>query len=67
MLGYDIFSELKIRKFWSRNPNSNIRGNLFLKLYGYLPQFKNSRYAKLSIDFFLKVFYQKKIYFFHTQ
>ena len=40
MLGYDIFSELKIRKFWSRNPNSNIRGNLFLKLYGFYPNLK---------------------------
>ena len=31
--GYDIFKEMKVRRFWARKPDSELRPNLFLKLY----------------------------------
>jgi len=52
LLGYDIFFENRIRKFWSRNPDSNFRSELLKKLYYYLPQFKNSRYFNISKYFY---------------
>ena len=33
LLGYDLFGETKIRKFWSKLPNSNLRPELLKKLY----------------------------------
>lgn len=50
--GYDIFFETKIRKFWSKSPNSKNRFLLFKKLYKYLPQFSNSRYFSMIKDFY---------------
>jgi asparagine synthase (glutamine-hydrolysing) len=35
--GYDIFKEAKIRRFWSRQPNSQRRPMLLRRLYPYLP------------------------------
>jgi asparagine synthase (glutamine-hydrolysing) len=52
LLGYDIFREVKIRRFWSRQPGSSWRQQLFKKLYAYLPQFSNPRFANLSIESF---------------
>ena len=52
--GYDLFFENRIRKFWSKFPNSKFRPNLLKKLYDYLPQFKNKRYFNLTKDFYLK-------------
>lgn len=34
--GYDIFKEGKIRSFWAKNPDSNIRPLLLKRLYPYL-------------------------------
>ena len=34
--GYDIFKEAKVRRFWSRNPNSQWRPLLLKRLYPYL-------------------------------
>ena len=34
--GYDLFKEAKIRRFWSRQPDSRMRPRLLEKLYGYL-------------------------------
>ena len=34
--GYDLFKEAKIRRFWSKQPNSKWRGSLLRRLYGYL-------------------------------
>ena len=42
LLGYDLFAEARVRRFWSRSPRSTRRPNLLKKLYNYLPQFKNS-------------------------
>jgi asparagine synthase (glutamine-hydrolysing) len=36
-LGYDLFKETQIRKFWARQPASNCRPRLFQRLYRYLP------------------------------
>jgi len=52
LLGYDIFRETTIRRFWSRQPGSKIRGNLIGRLYDYLPQYKNPRYLALLLDFY---------------
>jgi asparagine synthase (glutamine-hydrolysing) len=53
-LGYDIFFENRIRKYWSKEPNSKNIPNLFSKLYKYLPQFQNKRYLNLTLDFYKK-------------
>jgi asparagine synthase (glutamine-hydrolysing) len=52
--GYDIFREAKLRRFWSRQPRSAARPQLFRKLYAYLPQFQNPRHFQLLVDFFRK-------------
>lgn len=52
LLGYDLFRETLIRRFWARNPDSKMRGRLFQKLYAYLPQYKNRRYIQLLLDFY---------------
>lgn len=36
-LGYDLFKETAVRRFWSRAPNSTSRPKLFSRLYPYLP------------------------------
>ena len=40
LLGYFLFRETKIRRFWSHQVNSAWRGQLFRKLYDPLPQFR---------------------------
>jgi asparagine synthase (glutamine-hydrolysing) len=52
LLGYDIFREVKIRRFWSRQPGSHARPQLLKRLYAYLPQFKDPRFAGLAIESF---------------
>ena len=36
--GYNIFREMKIRRFWAQQPNSDIRPLLLRRLYPYLAQ-----------------------------
>lgn len=36
-LGYDLFKETAIRRFWARQPGSTARPRLFTRLYPYLP------------------------------
>jgi asparagine synthase (glutamine-hydrolysing) len=43
---------VKIRKFWKRQPNSKFRWQLFRRLYSYLPQFSDQRYAPVAIQSF---------------
>jgi asparagine synthase (glutamine-hydrolysing) len=50
--GYDIYRETKVRRFWSRSPESKARPQLFKRMYHYLPQFQNPRFFNLSVDFF---------------
>jgi asparagine synthase (glutamine-hydrolysing) len=45
--GYDLFKEAKIRRFWSRVPQSRWRAKLLTRLYGYL---KNSPVAAGGIS-----------------
>jgi asparagine synthase (glutamine-hydrolysing) len=52
LLGYDLFRETKIRRFWARDPTSRCRGQLMRRLYDYLPQYKNPRYFNLLLDFY---------------
>jgi asparagine synthase (glutamine-hydrolysing) len=52
LLGYDIFREVSVRRFCARVPDSNARPQLFKRLYAYLPQFNNPRYATLAIESF---------------
>ena len=52
LLGYDLFREAKIRRFWARNPGSRWRGQLLRRLYDYLPQYKSPRYFNLMLDFY---------------
>jgi len=52
LLGYDLFREVKIRRFWARQPQSAARPQLLKKLYAYLPQFSNPRFASMAIESF---------------
>jgi asparagine synthase (glutamine-hydrolysing) len=52
LLGYDLFRETAIRRFWSRHPDSKWRGSLFKRLYFYLPQYRNPRYLGFILDFY---------------
>ena len=36
LAGYDLFKEAKIRRFWARQPDSQLRPLLLGRLYGYL-------------------------------
>lgn len=52
LLGYDLFREAKVRRFWARQPDSRCRGHLMSRLYDYLPQYRSRRYANLLLDFY---------------
>jgi asparagine synthase (glutamine-hydrolysing) len=52
LFGYDLFREIMVRRFWGRRPESKWRGALFRRLYAYLPQYRNPRYAALLQDFY---------------
>ena len=47
--GYDLFKEAKVRRFWSRQPQSSVRPLLLKRLYPYLklPAGKDAEYLKL--------------------
>ena len=53
-LGYDIFKEVKIREFCSRQAVSRYRPMLFRKLYPYL--FTNQKTSRFQEAFFLRHF-----------
>ena len=65
LFGYDIFFENRVRKFWKRNPSSNIRPKLLKKLYGYLPQFRNSKYFEIVKDFYNTTLENNDIFYSH--
>ncbi|XOF33846.1 MAG: asparagine synthase (glutamine-hydrolyzing) [Candidatus Electrothrix sp. YB6] len=50
--GYNIFRENKIRRFWARQPASEMRADLLGTLYPYI--FKNQRIKKMLQAFFAK-------------
>ena len=46
--GYDIFKEMKIRRFWGRRPTSNWRPLLLRRLYPYMPGIQRQPAAYLK-------------------
>ncbi|HYD16669.1 MAG TPA: asparagine synthase (glutamine-hydrolyzing) [Candidatus Nanoarchaeia archaeon] len=46
--GYDIFKEAKLRRFWARQPKSQIRPLLLRRLYPYLPAIQRQPSAYLN-------------------
>ncbi len=53
LAGYDIFKEMKLRRFWARNPESTIRPLLFKRLYQDIGGFSTAP------DEYLKAFFRK--------
>jgi asparagine synthase (glutamine-hydrolysing) len=51
LAGYNIFKEMKIRRFWARNPDSEIRPALLKKLYPYISEL-DSRSSAFLFAFF---------------
>ncbi|MFZ4695465.1 MAG: asparagine synthase (glutamine-hydrolyzing), partial [Verrucomicrobiia bacterium] len=51
--GYDTFKEQKIREFWRRRPESQMRPLLLKRLFPYLSHYSNNRYYQL-----IRMFYQ---------
>ncbi len=49
--GYDIFKEAKIRRFWARQPESQIRPVLLKRLYPYMPDLQKQPPAYLASFF----------------
>lgn len=39
LAGYNIFKEMKVRRFWARDPGSEFRPMLLQRLYPYIPGF----------------------------
>jgi asparagine synthase (glutamine-hydrolysing) len=37
LLGYDLYAETRVRRFWARRPGSRLRAALLQRLYPYLP------------------------------
>ena len=54
LLGYDIFRENICLEFIKSKPDSKWRYKVFDNLYSYLPQFKDKRFRKLTIDTLLR-------------
>ena len=65
LLGYDLFRELRIRRFWGRQPSSRSRPLLFKRLYQYLPQFSDERYVNFAIDSYRPTLDVKSEYYSH--
>lgn len=51
--GYDLFKEAKVRRFWSRFPDSSWRGSILERLYPYL------KHSPTSGGVFTKSFFQQ--------
>jgi asparagine synthase (glutamine-hydrolysing) len=51
LAGYDIFKEAKIRRFWSRQPDSRLRPALLRRIYPDIADLSNSSLAYLSAFF----------------
>jgi asparagine synthase (glutamine-hydrolysing) len=51
LAGYDIFKEMKIRRFWAREPESEIRPLLLQKLYPDIPALNTGDGAFLTAFF----------------
>jgi asparagine synthase (glutamine-hydrolysing) len=49
--GYNIYKEAKIRRFWARNPDSEIRPLLLKRIYSYIPNLSTGGGAYLMAFF----------------
>ncbi len=65
LAGYNIFKENKIRHFWARNPQSDIRPLLLKKLYPYLPMMKDAKTTVLKMFFGYKLGETENPYYSH--
>lgn len=65
LAGYNIFKENKIRRFWARNPQSDIRPLLLKKLYPYLPMMKEAKTTVLKMFFGYKLSETDNPYYSH--
>ncbi len=52
--GYDIFKEAKLRRFWSRQPDSRVRPMLLKRLYPYMKNIQSQPPAYLRAFFGVK-------------
>ena len=46
LAGYNIFKENKVRRFWARDPDSQMRPLLLERLYPYIPGLSSGEYLK---------------------
>jgi asparagine synthase (glutamine-hydrolysing) len=44
LAGYNIFKEMKVRRFWARDPGSELRPQLLARLYPYIPDLAGNAY-----------------------
>jgi len=51
LAGYNIFKEAKIRRFWSKNPDSTLRPSLLKRLYPYITDLNSGSGAYLTAFF----------------
>ena len=51
LAGYNIFKETKVRRFWARNPDSQVRPLLLRRLYPYISGLSDSQGAYLTAFF----------------
>ena len=51
LAGYDIFKEMKIRRFWAKNPDSAFRPKLFRKIYADINSLERVNTAFLAAFF----------------
>lgn len=51
LAGYNIFKEMSIRRFWAREPASQIRPILLKKLYPYIPSIASANNTMLKLFF----------------
>jgi asparagine synthase (glutamine-hydrolysing) len=56
LAGYNIFKEDRIRRFWARQPESNLRPGLLKRLYPYIFDQSDSK-----SEVFLKAFFKKNL------
>jgi len=65
LAGYNIFKEMQIRRFWAKDPESNLRPLLLRRLYPYLSHLKNQNIKFLKIFFGYKLTETKSPYYSH--
>lgn len=65
LAGYDLFREMKIRRFWAKNPDSKFRSALFSRLYSYIPNWPQRAPAFLASFYKSSLSLTDKAYYSH--